>query len=110
MVLAKTDMAMAKHYAELAEDDGEQIYPILKQEYELTKRCVCEIHDEAELLDREPILQRNIRLRDPYIDPLSLLQIDLLKRWRASDRQDAKLEKALIITVKGIARGMQNTG
>ena len=53
---------------------------------------------------------RSIRLKNPYVDPISLLQVDLLERWRAGGSKDADLERALRSTVRGIARGMQNTG
>ena len=68
------------------------------------------LRDEDELLDREPALKRSIRLRNPYVDPMSLLQVDLLARWRATGRQDGELERALFETVRGIAQGLQNTG
>ena len=110
MVLAKADMAIAKHYAGLAGAVGERIYPRLLAEFEQTERCICDIQQTDELLGHEPILQRNIRLRNPYVDPLSLLQVDFLRRWRAAERNDPELERALVITIKGIARGMQNTG
>jgi phosphoenolpyruvate carboxylase len=110
MVLAKADLAIAHRYAELAGALGERVFPLLQSEFELTQEWVCRIQQEESLLDRDPILQQNIRLRDPYVDPLSLMQVDLLRRWRAADRNDSALERALIITVKGIARGMQNTG
>jgi phosphoenolpyruvate carboxylase len=56
------------------------------------------------------VIQRSIRLRNPYVDPMSFLQVDLLRRWRAKHREDAALEQALFTTIKGIARGLQNTG
>jgi phosphoenolpyruvate carboxylase len=62
------------------------------------------------LLDDQPVLQRNIRLRNPYVDPLHLLQIDMLKKWRDEGREDGELLEALKATVKGIALGIQNTG
>ena len=65
---------------------------------------------EDDLLDREPVLQRSIRLRNPYVDPMSLVQVDLLRRWRDADRDDPDLERALFTTVRGIARGLRNTG
>jgi phosphoenolpyruvate carboxylase len=110
MVLAKTDMKIASHYAELAGDIGGKIFPQLKQEFELTHDLICRIQKEEQLLDWEPALQLNIRLRNPYVEPISLLQEDFLRRWRESGCQDEAMERALIITVKGIARGMQNTG
>jgi phosphoenolpyruvate carboxylase len=63
-----------------------------------------------EILAEDDLLDRSIRLRNPYIDPMSLMQVDLLKRWRAGGRTDTDLERALYTTVKGIARGLQNTG
>ena len=69
-----------------------------------------ELAEARELLERDPVLQRSIRLRNPYVDPMSVLQVDLLGRWRASDRSDDALLDALLSTVNGIARGLQNTG
>ncbi|MGI9332917.1 MAG: phosphoenolpyruvate carboxylase [Gammaproteobacteria bacterium] len=110
MVLAKADMAIAERYAALAGDAGAALYPQLRMEFEQTREHICAIKNVDELLDRDPALQLNIRLRNPYIDPMSFIQIDLLERWRAGDREDAALEQALAATVRGIAKGMQNTG
>jgi phosphoenolpyruvate carboxylase len=110
MVLAKADMGIAAAYAELAGDPGQQILSRIKSDYERTRELVLELRAEEELLDREPMLQRSIRLRNPYVDPMSLVQVDLLRRWRASDRTDQALENALFETVRGIARGLRNTG
>ena len=71
---------------------------------------ILSIKQQDDLLDHEPTLQRSIRLRNPYVDPMSLLQVDLLKRWRVVQRQDDDLLEALLVTVNGIARGIQNTG
>ena len=71
---------------------------------------ILSIKEQDDLLDAEPTLQRSIRLRNPYVDPMSLLQVDLLQRWRAAERQDEDLLEALLVTVNGIARGIQNTG
>ncbi len=65
---------------------------------------------DRELLGREELLRRAIPLRNPYVDPMSLLQVDLLRRWRAAGRPDDDLLRALRTTVQGIARGLQNTG
>ena len=62
------------------------------------------------LLDSDPALQRSIRLRNPYVDPMSLLQVDLLERWRAAGRPDDDLFRALMASVRGIAQGLQSTG
>jgi phosphoenolpyruvate carboxylase len=119
MVLAKADMPIGAHYASLAGAVGERIFPRILAEFGRTRQLVGELrmlkpdsHDfvEIPLLEREPMLQRAIRLRNPYVDPMSFLQVDLLRRWRATERQDAELERALLTCVKGIARGLQNTG
>lgn len=119
MVLAKADMPIGAHYAALAGEVGERVFPRVLAEFALTRQTVGELLmagsetrevGEIPLLEREPMLQRAIRLRNPYVDPMSLLQVDLLRRWRATERQDAELERALFTTVKGIARGLQNTG
>jgi len=71
---------------------------------------VLEVTETRGLLERDPTLRRSIRLRNPYVDPLSLLQVDLLRRWRDGGREDVQLERALVQTVRGISRGLRNTG
>lgn len=110
MVLAKADMDMAARYAKLSPSVGPAVFGKVMEEFERTKTLILEVQGTTQLLEREPMLQRAIRLRNPYIDPMSLLQIDLLKRWRAGDRQDKDLEEALFSSVQGIARGLLNTG
>ncbi len=82
----------------------------IRSRFERTRDLVLRLQDEDELLDREPILKRSIRLRNPYVDPMSLVQVDLLRRWRESGREDPELEEALFTTLRGIARGLRNTG
>ena len=65
---------------------------------------------QAELLDHQPTLQRTLRVRAPYIDPLNYLQIALLARHRSGSEQDPLLERALLLSVNGIAAGLKNTG
>jgi phosphoenolpyruvate carboxylase len=110
MVLAKADLDIAEHYAELAGDVGRRVYPRIREEFFRTREQVLALQGVGAPLDREPVLQRAIRLRNPYVDPMSLLQVDLLRRWRAGGREDDALQHALFETVRGIARGMQNTG
>ncbi len=110
MVMAKADIDIAAHYSELAGPLHEQIFPIIRNEFERTKRTLSALRGGADMLDYDPRLARIIRLRNPYVDPLSVLQVDLLARWRATDRQDEQLFAALVSTVNGIARGLQNTG
>jgi phosphoenolpyruvate carboxylase len=110
MVLAKADISIAARYADLAGDIGQRVFPKIRAEFERTVRWSCAAQKTSELLERDPVLRRAIRLRNPYVDPMSLLQVDLLARWRQGDRRDAGLERTLFTTVKGIARGLQNTG
>jgi phosphoenolpyruvate carboxylase len=110
MALAKSDLDIGKRYSELAPEPSRMVYDLLETELRLARSMILSIKEQDELLDDEPTLQRSIRLRNPYVDPMSLLQVDLLKRWRVEQRQDEDLFEALLVTVNGIARGIQNTG
>ena len=110
MVLAKSDLDIAARYAELAGEVGLRLFPLIRSEHELAVARLLEVTESRELLEHDATLRRSIRLRNPYVDPLSFMQIDLLRRWRAGDRQDHALERALAQTVRGIARGLRNTG
>jgi phosphoenolpyruvate carboxylase len=110
MVLAKSDLDIAARYAELAGAVGRRLYPRVREEHERSVAAVLEVGEARELLERDPTLARSIRLRNPYVDPLSFVQIDLLHRWREGGRVDLELERVLMQTVRGIARGLRNTG
>lgn len=110
MVLAKSDLAIAARYAPLAGDVGARLFPVIEEEHARTTAAVLEVLEQDELLASEPTLQRSIRLRNPYVDPMSFLQADALGRWREGGREDAALERLLVQTVRGIARGLKNTG
>jgi phosphoenolpyruvate carboxylase len=110
MVLAKADLAIAARYARLAPGGGEEIFGRIKTEFDATVETVLRLKGTTALLDQDPALQRSIALRNPYVDPMSLLQVDLLRRWRAGDRRDQAVYRALLATVNGIAQGLQNTG
>lgn len=110
MVLAKADLSIAACYAELAEGEAAAIFPRIRAELDRTVAQLLALKGSDALLDDDPTLRRAIRLRNPYVDPMSLLQIDLLRRWRATDRTDDTLLRALLSTVRGIAEGLQNTG
>jgi phosphoenolpyruvate carboxylase len=110
MALAKSDLDIGKHYSELAPEPSRMVFDLLDTELRLAQSMILSIKEQEDLLDGEPTLQRSIRLRNPYVDPMSLLQVDLLKRWRATQCQDEDLLEALLVTVNGIARGIQNTG
>ncbi len=110
MVLAKADLGVAKIYSELAGELHERFFPIIEQEFELTRDLILEYSEEETLLEGDFTLQRAIMLRNPYVDPMSLMQVDLLRRWRATNREDEELFDALLASVNGIAQGLQNTG
>ena len=107
-VLAETDLAIAGRYAELA-PQGQRIHQLIRSDYDLTVDLLERLQG-FDLLDNNPTLRRAIRLRNPYVDPMSLLQVDLLGRWRHTDRQDDAMLQALLTTVQGIAQGLQGTG
>jgi phosphoenolpyruvate carboxylase len=110
MVLAKSDLAIFERYSRLAGSLHEAFHADITAEFERTRSAILELKGEDELLSHDLRLRQSIRLRNPYVDPISLLQVDLLTRWRAGDRQDDDLLHALIATVNGIAAGIQNTG
>ena len=110
MVLATADLTIAARYAGLAGQLGKRYFPLIRAEFERTVGNVLALKQEKALLDSDPALQRSILLRNPYVDPMSLLQIDLLERWRAEGRPDNEVFRALLASVRGIAQGLQSTG
>ena len=110
MVLAKADLGIAKLYSELSGDLHETFFPLIKQEYDLTRDLILEYSGHEALLEGDITLQRAIMLRNPYVDPMSLMQVDLLRRWRESNYEDPQLFEALLASINGIAQGLQNTG
>ena len=110
MVLAKADLDIASMYRPLAPESAHGVFDRIQDEFRRTVDAVLELRGGGELLDGDPTLRRSIRLRNPYVDPMNILQVDLLGRWRTDGRPDGPLLDALLATVNGIARGMQNTG
>lgn len=111
MALAKSDPAIFGHYsALLGGDQHGELFPSILAEYERTRDLILQIKQADQLLAGDRRLRLSIRLRNPYVDPINLLQVDLLRRWRDSDRLDDDLLHALITTVNGISAGIQNTG
>ena len=110
MVLAKADLGIAEYYSELAGDRHEKFFLIIEEEFHRTRDLILDYSDHQELLEGDLTLQRAIMLRNPYVDPMSLMQVDLLQRWRASNREDNELFETLLSSVNGIAAGLQNTG
>jgi phosphoenolpyruvate carboxylase len=110
MALARADMDIASFYDGLADASHQTFMQTIRAEFDLTKEHILRLKGCARLLDGEPTLQRSIRLRNPYVDPMHLMQVDLLRRWRATDRQDRDLFDALFASVNGIAQGLQGAG
>jgi phosphoenolpyruvate carboxylase len=111
MVLAKSDLGIGARYVErLGGPGADELFRRVRDEHERTVDLVLRLRGTDDLLAEEPMLRRSIRLRNPYVDPLSYLQVDLLARWREEGRPDGPLADALLETVRGIARGVKNTG
>jgi phosphoenolpyruvate carboxylase len=108
--LARADLEIAAAYEELAEARYQGFAARLREEFGLVREQVLAIKQTTALLDRDPTMQRSIELRNPYVDPINLLQVDLLRRWRESGRQDRDLFEALLACIAGIAEGLQSTG
>jgi len=110
MLMAKSDIDIFERYSLLAGDAHDDFFPQIAEEFERTRDAILAIKGREILLADDYRLRLSIRLRNPYVDPISLLQVDLLRRWRASGREDEGLLRALVATVNGIAAGIQNTG
>jgi phosphoenolpyruvate carboxylase len=110
MVLAKTDLNIAARYSALSGDLHERFFPLMRAEFALTVEQILAIKKQQVLLERQKTFRRSIRLRNPYVDPISLLQVDLLRRWREDGRQDESLFNTLVASINGITRGLQESG
>jgi phosphoenolpyruvate carboxylase len=111
LAMAKADMSIARLYSSLVGDlqIRLRVYKMLLEEFERTRRMLLSLMGTKALLDRNPVLARSIQLRNPYVDPLSLIQVELLRRKRAGEVSD-DLNYALASTMNGIAAGLHNTG
>ena len=109
--MAKADLAIARRYAELVEDAGvrERIFRMVIEEFERTQRMILRVTGQDRLLQENVVLARSIRLRNPYVDPMSLIQVDLLRRKRGGGENE-ELNYAIAATINGISAGLRNTG
>ncbi len=111
MALGKVDLGTAKLYSTLVEDEGlrDRVYNMLEAEFHRCVRAVLAILGQAELLEGNQVLARSIRLRNPYVDPMHLIQVDMLRRKRAGE-DTPEVNRAIAATISGIAAGLRNTG
>jgi phosphoenolpyruvate carboxylase len=115
MTLAKTSMNIARSYLGLVPPgpDREAIWARLTEEHDATVAAVCAIVDTPQLLDRHPVLQRSIELRNPYVDPMNAIQVELIAEYRALASDDParpKVARLLARSIAGIAAALRNTG
>ncbi len=110
MLMAKSDLDIFARYSRLAGPLHEAFYPGIADEFGRTQDAILAIKGADALLADDYRLRLSIRLRNPYVDPISLLQVELLRRWREEGREEGPLQQALMATVNGIAAGIQNTG
>jgi len=111
LAMAKADLSIARLYASLVDDSAlrDSVYAMLADEFHRARRMILLLTGQKELLDRNPVLARSIRLRNPYVDPMSLIQVELLRRKRNGE-QSSELDYAIGATMNGIAAGLHNTG
>ena len=116
MGIAKADFTVARLYANLVADAAlrDRVFSTLQAEFELTTRMVLAVLGQSALLETNKVLERSIRLRNPYVDPMSLIQVELLRRKRAAlasgASPSAELDRAITATINGISAGLRNTG
>jgi phosphoenolpyruvate carboxylase len=111
MTLAKSSLEIARGYLPLVPDEAEpkRMFGVIAAEHEQAVAAVLEIVEAKALLDRHPVVQRSIALRNPYVDPMNAIQVELLKRYRAGD-EDETVRRPLLRSIAGIAAALRNTG
>jgi phosphoenolpyruvate carboxylase len=111
MALSKADMPVAERYVAMVEPSAlrERIWTSIKAEYELSGAMIKEITGQEQLLERDPVLRRSIKRRNPYVDPLSFLQLELIQQLRSTD-EPGELIRPVLLTINGIAGALKTTG
>jgi phosphoenolpyruvate carboxylase len=111
MALAKSDLTIARRYVRRLVDPGLQpVFAVIAAEHERAVAEVLAVSGQAQLLERAPLLRRTLEVRELYLEPMHSLQVALLARARQGGRDDDLLQRALLLTVNGIANGLRNTG
>jgi len=110
MVLAKSDIGIAERYAGLVEDDKlREIFTTIRDGWHQTHDGLLQVTGQSRLLEKHPALDASIRLRLPYIEPLNLLQIELIKRRRAGE-DDPRIGEGILLSINAIATALRNSG
>jgi phosphoenolpyruvate carboxylase len=111
LALGKVDLATARLYSALLEDAAlrERIYGLFEAEFHRTVRALLAVTGQKELLEANPVLARSIKLRNPYVDPMHLIQADMLRRKRSGE-DTPEVNRAIAATISGISAGLRNTG
>ncbi len=109
--MAKADLSIAALYAGLVSDEAlrERVFALITEEFQRTRRMILRVSRQSRLLENNQVLARSIRLRNPYVDSLSLIQVELLRRERAGEESD-ELNYTLAATINGVSAGLRNTG
>jgi len=116
LTMVKADMPIAKLYAGLVEDEGlrERVFGLISEEHRRTRESLMAITGQSELLENEPVLLRSVKLRNPYIDPMNYIQVEMIRRLRNNpDLPDAErdaIQNVIELTINGISHGLKNTG
>jgi phosphoenolpyruvate carboxylase len=116
MSLLKADMDIAALYSDLVPDRAvaRTIFGRIRDEYERTRELLLAVTGHHALMDADPVIQRSVHLRNPYVDPLNYLQVEMLRRVRALGEPDGPEAEAcrdvIVLTINGIAAGLRNTG
>jgi phosphoenolpyruvate carboxylase len=116
MSLLKADLGIAALYSDLVNDRrvAAAVFAAIEAEYARTREAVLEATGHTELMDGDPVIQRSVHLRNPYVDPLNYLQVEMLRRLRAladpEGPEAERLREVIVLTINGIAAGLRNTG
>jgi phosphoenolpyruvate carboxylase len=114
MTMAKADFDIAAQYATLVSPPelGSSTYELLRRDFEETRELILLVTQQQHILDHNPTLQKSIQLRNPYVDPMSYIQVELLRRLRSSssEQERQRVEAAVLLSINGIAAGLRNTG
>ena len=116
MSLLKADLGIASLYSDLVPDRAlaSKVWDAVASEYERTRDAVIRVSGHAALMDGDPVIQRSVALRNPYVDPLNYVQVEMLRRLRALPDPDGpeaeRCREVVVLTINGIAAGLRNTG